>query len=47
MILQLVPIVLLLTAVVLAWRYPRSLHLVKAALAFTAAIIMMGVIYEQ
>ena len=41
MIWKLVPIALLLFAVVLAWRYPRSLHLVKAVLAFTAAIIIL------
>ena len=46
MIWSLIPIALLLIAVVLAWRYPRSLHLMKAALAFTAAIIILwGISY--
>jgi len=38
---RLFPLALMLIAIVLAWRHPRSLHLVKAALAFTAALIIL------
>lgn len=47
MIERLIPISLLLTAIILAWRYPRSHHLVKAGLAFIAAIIMLWFIVHD